>query len=303
MTGVYAPVASIFSKEGDLEVNQTLENMKKILKQTPKMSGFVILGSTGEYPSMASSEKIKLLESVSKEFASSSDQVLIAGTGCGGTKETIEMTKRAADLGYDAAMVVTPYYFKGQMSDAAINHHFETVASASSIPIILYNVPKFTSFDISVKSIETLSKHPNIIGIKESSGSTSKMASCIRFGNQLGPKEGCFFPFAGAVADFLPALSVGAKGGVMALANVIASELVHVHQLWLQRDFEKAAKFHGNLLSLSDAFGKLGVPALKAAMDLSGLYGGQPRSPLLPLSAAERENIKQLLQAVKDAKK
>jgi len=296
LRGIYAPVATIFHKDGELDLHRMVDNLKKLLHENPKMGGLVVLGSNGEYPSLNYEEKIKTLETVGRGMSHSQDHVYIAGTGANSTKETIELTARVADFGYSAAMVVTPYYYKPQMNDEALIKHFTAVANASPVPILLYNVPNFTGIDMSMKTIEKLAYHPNIIGIKESSGNITKTISLVALGKEVATKGGFFGVFAGSGGYYLPALSVGVHGGVFALANILAADLIHLHDLFERREISQAQRLQAALVNINQAITKdYGIPGLKAAMNLLLLHGGPPRSPLQSLELEGIDHIRTLL--------
>jgi 4-hydroxy-2-oxoglutarate aldolase len=188
-------------------------------------------------------------------------------------------------------LVITPHYFGGKMSEAALIHHFTVVADNSVIPILLYSVPKFTHVTVTAKVVSELSQHPNIIGIKESSGNVNLLGQYL---NNMNPD---FNVMIGTAGVLFGGLSIGCAGGVLALANVAPESCVKIFNLVKQAQFEEAKKLQLKMLPVNNAVtATYGVPGLKAAMDMLGYYGGEPRLPLLPASDKEKSEIKQILQ-------
>lgn len=253
------------------------------------LKGFVVLGSNGEYVYLSSEEKRKAVETVVQ--GTPDHMSVIAGTGCESTEETIALTNDCAKLGAHAALVITPHYFGGKMSEAALIHHFTMVADNSAIPILLYSVPKFTHITVTAKVVSELSQHPNIIGIKESSGNVNLLGQYL---NSMSPD---FNVMIGTAGVLFGGLSIGCAGGVLALANVAPENCVKIFDLVKQSQFEEAKKLQLKMLPVNNAVtATYGVPGLKAAMDMLGYYGGEPRLPLLPASDKEKSEIKQILQ-------
>jgi 4-hydroxy-2-oxoglutarate aldolase len=253
------------------------------------LKGFVVLGSNGEYVYLSPEEKRKAVETVVQ--CTSDHMVVIAGTGCESTEETIALTNDCAKLGAHAALVITPHYFGGKMSEAALNHHFTVVADNSAIPILLYSVPKFTHVTVTAKVVSELSRHPNIIGIKESSGNVNLLGQYL---NNMSPD---FNVMIGTAGVLFGGMSIGCAGGVLALANMAPENCVKIYDLVKQAQFEEAKKLQLKMLPVNNAVtATYGVPGLKAAMDMLGYYGGEPRLPLLPASDKEKSEIKQILQ-------
>jgi len=210
--GIYAPIITPFN--GEEHAYELLKfNISKLVKTN--LRGIVVLGSNGEFPLLTKDEKLKVLEAA---LDSRGDKQLIAGTGCVSTKETIELTNAAAKMGYTAAMVVTPYYYTSRMSSAVLKAHFTAVADASEIPIILYNVPPFASVTMPVDLVCELSKHKNIIGVKDTTGSVVQISETSR---NAAPS---FTILAGSAGYLLQSMASGAQGGVMALANILPDE-------------------------------------------------------------------------------
>ena len=229
-----------------------------------------------------------------REFAGA-DKIVLAGSGCESTEQTRRMTSAMADAGADAAVVITPsYYFKGKTPSSLANileAHFLDVADASPIPTLLYNVPANAALELSAESVSRLSRHPNIVGTKESGGDVVKIARIVHEAD----KE--FQVLAGSAGFLAPALLVGAVGGICALANALPNEVVALQRLFQASEMEKTSELQRRLVLPNHLVTKaFGVPGLKKAMEWFGYYGGPCRKPLLPLSSEEEVILKQAFE-------
>ncbi|XP_022094444.1 4-hydroxy-2-oxoglutarate aldolase, mitochondrial-like [Acanthaster planci] len=206
------------------------------------------------------------------------------------TTDTIEMSKMMGEAGADALLVITPFYFKNMMTSEALINHFTKVADNSPVPVVLYSVPANTGLDLPVEVAVELSKHPNIIGMKESGGDVTKIGLIVH-----RTKNSNFQMLAGSAGFFLQSLSVGAVGGVCALANVLGREVCQVQQLFNEGKMEEAMELQHRLIEPNSGVTKgFGVPGLKTAMEWFGLYGGPVRAPLLPLTEAQKVRLREL---------
>lgn len=181
--------------------------------------GYVVHGSNGEYAFTSNQEKIELVKEVKKR--SGKGKLIMAGSGCESTQATIDMTKAMADAGADCALVITPCYYKANMNDAAMLHHFTKVADSVPIPVVLYSVPGNTVYDLPVGVIDKLSAHDNIIGLKDSGGDITKIGLVVK--NAIGKD---FKVLCGSAGFLYAGFHVGAVGGVCAFANVLGQECV-----------------------------------------------------------------------------
>ena len=286
LSGIFPPIPTPFTAKGGLALPALRKNLAHWNRFD--LRGYVILGSNGEFVFLSEQEKLKVLETA--RTATPPDRLLIAGTGCQSTLSTIELTEAAAKIGADAALVLTPSYYKGQMTPVALTQHFHAVADASPIPIIIYNMPACTGIDLTAETVATMAQHPNIIGIKDSGGNVVKMGDIRRL---VGPE---FQVLAGSASFLLPALSVGAVGGVLALANIAPEQCLAIYQHFLDGEWEQARKLQVRMIPVNTAVTRgWGVPALKTAMDMLGLYGGPVRQPLLPLSDTLKAQLRNIL--------
>ena len=286
LKGIFPPIPTPF-KNNRVAHDHLAENIDKW--SGTGLKGFVVFGSNGEYVYLTSEEKCQVIKTVVE--AAPKNMQVIAGTGCESTQATVELTNDCARLGAHAALIVTPHYYGGQMTEDVLKKHFTTVADQSDIPIIIYSVSKFTHINMSAKLIANLSKHPNIVGIKDSDGNVNFLG---QLHNAVDKKFDVLVGTAGALYG---ALTLGCSGGVLAAANVAPKMCVRIMDLIKAGKYETARKLQLKLLPVNNAvtFG-YGVPGLKVAMDLLGYYGGKPRPPLQPAKVKEKLFIKGLLK-------
>ena len=285
LNGIFPPIPTPFIN-GNIAFDELAANIAKWSKTGLK--GLVAMGSNGEYVYLSAKEKRDFIAKV-VEMTPDHMQV-IAGTGCESTKETIELTRDCAELGAHAALVVSPHYYGGKMNEAALIAHFTAVADHSPIPTLLYNVPKFTHINMTCGLVAQLSRHPNIVGIKDSTGNVSQLGDIA---NQVDADFGLLVGTAGALFG---ALALGCVGGVLALANVAPQICVQIYRHVQEGNFEAAKKLQLKMIPVNQAVtAKFGVPGLKAAMDMLGYFGGDPRPPLLPTSEMEKSEIRKIL--------
>ncbi len=283
--GVYPPIPTPFV-DGEIAHDKLAENLTRWNRTD--LAGYVVLGSNGEAAYLSEAERAAVIATARQAIPR--DKLLIVGTGSESTRTTIERTRAAAEAGADAALVLTPCYYKGQMTTEALRRHYFALADASPIPILLYNVPKFTGLELSAETILELAQHPNIAGIKDSGGNVTKLGAVIR----AAPDH--FEVLAGSGGFFYPALVLGAVGGVLALANVAPDQCCQIYQATREGRHEQAQELQLRMIPLNAAVTtRFGVPGLKAALDLLGYYGGEPRSPLSPPNPAQVEEIRRIL--------
>ena len=288
--GVMPPITTPF-QDRKLASDQLKNNFQKWNKTG--LSGYLVLGSNGESVYLNEKEKMKVVE-VSRTSIPRS-KIMMVGTGLESTRETLRFTNQAAEIGADCALVVTPSYFKGSMKPQILYDHFVAVAESSQIGILLYNVPQFTGINLEPEWVAKLSEHPNIVGMKDSSGNIGQLSEIIHLS-----KKG-FAVFVGSAPVFFPALCVGAVGGILAVANVVPQEYVRIQTLFEKGKMNEAKALQNQLTPLAKAVTtKYGIGGLKIAMDLAGYFGGNPRSPLTRPGQATEEELRQLLLRRKD---
>jgi 4-hydroxy-2-oxoglutarate aldolase len=289
--GIFPPIATPFDHKGDLYPIKVRHNVEKWNK-TP-LAGYAVCGSTGESVFLTTEEKIKMWEWVA-EYADSS-KILIAGTGVEGVRETVCLTNRAADLGYKVAMVRTPHYYKNLINrPEAQALYFRAVADQARIPVMIYNWPQVTGVDIMPDAVAMLSEHPNIIAIKESSGSLEKVMQMIR-----DVKPG-FQVLTGSAPTLAPSLAVGCVGAVLAFANAAPYATISIWEAHRTRESAAALDWQNRIARPAQLVTvKYGVPGLKHAMDLNGYYGGPPRLPLTILKPEQQREIEEAFRDIK----
>jgi 4-hydroxy-2-oxoglutarate aldolase len=252
-------------------------------------AGYVVLGSTGEFPLLSEAERDAVL--VAAREAIPRDKAFVAGTGSDSTLLTIRQTKRAAEIGADAAIAITPYHFTKRFAQPAAQvRHYLAVADASPIPIVLYNVPPNTGINLEPDTVARIAEHPNVCGIEDASGDMPQLAQTIH----LTPKS--FHVLVGTASALLPSLAIGSSGGVLALAAIAAREFVEVYALTRQGRWEEAKELCARMIRAERGVpGRYGIGGLKAALDLQGLYGGPCRAPLGTPDGDAIEDIKESL--------
>ncbi|XP_061492270.1 4-hydroxy-2-oxoglutarate aldolase, mitochondrial [Rhineura floridana] len=285
LRGIYPPLATPFTLQGEVDYIRLEENLR--LYAGIPFRGFVVQGSNGEAPYLTQQERLEVVRRVRQ--AVPKEKLLLAGTGCESTQGTIEMTAQMADKGADAALVVTPCYFRGSMTSAALMHHYKQVAEASPIPVILYSVPANTNLELPIDTVLSLAQHPNIVGIKDSGGNITRLGLLVHKTQQED-----FQVLAGSAGFLLASYIVGAAGGICALANVLGTPICQLEHLCCAGSWDEARALQHRLIEPNIAVTrKFGIPGLKQAMDWFGYNGGFCRSPLLPLSEMQAMELRQ----------
>lgn len=340
LQGIFPAVTTPFYPDGAVYYKKIEHNIDRY-SRTP-IAGMVILGSTGEAVMLSDEERREVLR-VTAEVAAP-EKVLIAGTGAESVVETLKLTEYAAKVKYDVALVRTPHFYRPQMKPEALLAFYRTVADRSPLPVLLYTVPPFTAYDLPLEVIAELAEHPNIIGIKESSGNVEKVSAMVKAtshirrtalatevfqavttrmaespakANHSGEfvsadelagggnislvappkiktrnKEVGFQVLVGAAHTLLASLQAGAGGAVLAFAAPAPTICFEIYAAWRDNDLALAqAKQDRVSAATRRIVSELGIPAVKYAMDLNGYYGGLPRMPLLPLTAAQKTDV------------
>ncbi len=285
LDGVYPPILTPFKPDGALDLTGLQANLRRWSRYD--LAGFVVLGSFGESAYLRFEEKVTVLKAAREVIPS--EKLLIAGTGCETTAETLRLGRAAAEAGADAALVITPHFYDPLMDASLLQRHFTAAADDSPIPVLLYNVPLFTHVRLPAEAILALAEHENIPGMKESSGDIVKIARIVH-------QAPDFQVLTGSGSAFLGALAVGARGGVMGLANLAPEEMVTMMSLGRQGRLAEAAAIQQRLLDLDHAITfTFGIAGAKAALDLLGYQGGSVRAPLADLDAVGRSAMREIL--------
>lgn len=348
--GIIAAATTPFYPDEKIYLRKLEANMARYSRSL--LAGMVILGSTGEAVTLNDTETSEVLRVAAE--AAAPEKVLIAGVGRESVKATVETAELAARLRYDAVLVRTPSYYAASLPTAAVLNYFRSVADRSPLPVLLYNIPKCVPYQIPIEMVAELAQHPNIIGIKESSGSleriqalvaatrnaptrtetvttvfeavTARMlepraavqeSSFVSAGDLAGgaavamappaasvktrTKEVGFQVLCGAAHGVLEALEAGASGGILAFAAFAPQACQEIYLAWKDHDQKLAEEKQRRIAAANQRIlGQLGISGVKYACDFNGYYGGRARSPLLPMTAAEKTEIEGLLAEIRN---
>lgn len=287
LDGVLPPLTTPFDAAGNLDLARLADNVARY-NQTG-LRGYVALGSNGEAVHLTPAERQQVIAAIKR--AATPEHTIVAGVNEFSTRAALEATRAAADAGADAALVVTPYFYKGAMSGAVLARFFNEVADAAPLPILLYNVPQNTGVVIDPADIAALAAHPQIIGVKDSSGNMGALAETLR----RAPAD--FAVLVGNGGILYPALTMGARGAVLAVACAAPRAAVELYEAWEAGNHARARELQNRLSPISHIVtAGLGVKALKAALDQLGFYGGAPRPPLMQANPAEQQTITSVLR-------
>ncbi len=286
MEGVFPPMMTPFRENERVDYDMFARNIERWNRE--KLAGYVVLGSNSEASYLSEPEKLRLIR-LTKE-SSKKERIVIAGTGLESARETVRFTQKAAGAGIDAALVLTPSYYIGQMTDKALIDHFSFVADHSPVPILIYNVPKFTHINVSLMVVKELSGHGNIVGIKDSRGDIGQLEEF----RKVAPSR--FHVMAGTASVWYPSLRFGVKAGILALSNFAGNLCARLQSLHELGESGEAEELHQRLLPVNAAVtAQYGVPGLKYAATLAGYEGGCVRRPLQPLDDNAKKEIREIL--------
>jgi 4-hydroxy-2-oxoglutarate aldolase len=286
LQGIFAPLTTPFDADGSVALGRLRENIA-LYNQTG-LAGYVVNGSTSESVLLRWSEIYRIWETAKE--AAAPGRVLLAGSGAEATLETIEHTKRAGQLGFDAALVRTPSFYKPAINDDLLAEHYLRVADAAPIPVLIYSVPIFTHVTVEASLIARLANHPNIVGIKDSSGNVEGVAKII------AAAPSTFSTLVGSAATLYDSLERGASGAILALADGFPELCVDIWEAARNRETSRARALQAKLIQPSKLLGQqYSIPGLKYALDRLGYFGGPPRPPLLPVNPAGRREIDAML--------
>lgn len=287
--GVLAPIATPFQvQSGDLDLEHSASNAQQLLAQG--LDGIVVAGSTGEAPLLDPDEQRRLVAALRAVVPR--DRWLLAGTGAESTRAAIALSRAAAAEGADAVLVRPPSYYSAAHSTQSLAAYFRAVADASPVPVLVYNIPKYTRLPISPELLAELAAHGNIAGAKDSSGDAKNLAAYRAAVPQWSL-------LVGSGSLLVTALELKCQGGIMAVACFAAQLSATIYAAAQAGDWARARELQARLATLDkEIVGKLGPAGIKAAMDCVGLYGGPVRAPLAPLAAPDRDRIGQLLAPI-----
>lgn len=347
--GVFAAVPTPFYSDERVYFRKLEANIARYSRSL--LAGMVIMGSTGEAVELNDAESRDVLRTAAQ--AAAPEKVLIAGVGRESVRATVELAEAAAESRFDAVLVRTPCYYSPLMTTAAVLHYFRSVADRSPLPVILYHIPKFVPYSMPVEVVAELACHPNIIGIKDSSGSVERLQATVEAtrstpkrtvtvtpifeavtGRMLATKSeqvGSFVPaselsggvaiaaappspamktrtrevgfqvLSGSAGTLLESLQAGASGAILAFAACAPQACQEIYLAWKDHDLALAAEKQQRIAAPGQRIaGALGIAGIKYGCDFNGYYGGRPRSPLLPLTAAEKTEVESLLREIRN---
>lgn len=287
LNGIFPPVTTPFNERGDVDYAALSSNISRYNEDG--LAGYVALGSNGEVVHLSTEERTRVIETIKR--GATSEHTIIAGVNELSTRAAIEAARAAADSGADVVLVITPYYYKGSMTQDAFARHFNDVADRSPLPVLIYNVPANTGVVIDSATIANLAAHQNIVGVKDSAGNMGAISETIR------RSAASFQVMVGNGGILFPSLMMGATGAVLAIACAAPRACVELYQAVKAGDHQRGRELQNRIAPLSHIVtAGLGVPGLKAAMEMLGLAGGPPRAPLVPVSSSERERIKAVIR-------
>lgn len=290
LAGISLPICTPFLSGGGVALSHLRANIVKY--NGVPLRGYVPAGSTGESAFLTRSEKLRVWEAVRE--AAAPGRLVIAGAAAESVRDTIALVRAAAERNCDAALILTPHYYKAQMARPESQlGYFRAVADAARIPILIYNFPQGTGIDLPADVVRQLAEHPNIAGIKESSPDIDKIAAVIA----AVPKS---FPvLIGASTKYAASLALGAVGGILAIADALPAATFQIQERHSAGDLDGARQAQERILEAAGVAPRYGIQGLKYAMDLMGFHGGPPRPPLLPVSSSEKSEIEDLFRGLR----
>jgi 4-hydroxy-2-oxoglutarate aldolase len=285
LTGIIPPVVTPFDKQGKLDIKA----LQKFLGQLePHVDGFLLLGSNGETPYLEEAERDQVI-SAAREVIPKSKPMLV-GTGAESTRATMQRSQVAQKLGADALLVLAPFYNRASMTPSILDKHFRAVADAVDVPVYVYNIPQVTGITHSSQWLASIATHPNVVGMKDSSGDIMTLTETLR----LVPPT--FNSLTGNAPTLLPALSVGAQGAILAIANVVPEMCKAIMVAFEYGQLEKARALQYQLNPLAYAVTRdYGIAGLKAVARARGFSVGYSRTPLQDVSAEDAKRLEKML--------
>lgn len=289
LNGVLIPAATPFDPvTGDVDVVAMRANVRAWLETD--VLGIVIAGSTGEAVFLDREERRSLVEAARDVVPP--DRLLVAGTGAESTRTTLRLTREAASAGADAVLVMPPAFYKGAMTPETLRVHYREVADRSPVPVIVYQVPlRFSTLDLGTGLVAELSRHQNVVGIKDSRGDLELVGTLVE------QCSGEFQVLVGNGALLYASLELGAVGGILGVANLAPAGCADLIRTFREGDAREAGRLQELVGPVhKEVVAGLGVPGVKAGLDLLGLHGGDPRLPLRPLPDADRVKVEAALE-------
>lgn len=282
LKGIFLPIVTPFNRQGGVDEGRFQENLARYVETG--LAGIVVAGSTGEAPYLTERERLRLVELARRRVRP--PMLLVAGTGLESTSATLALSREAVERGADVLLVITPSYFKSRMDSAALTAHYHAVAGGVRRPVEIYSIPQFTGIRFEVEILARLSRHPNIVGLKESSGDLAFLRAVL---HRVRPG---FRVLVGSGVIILEGLRSGATGGVLGQAGFVPELCVGLYEAFRRGHLRSARELQARLAPLVQKINlPHGVAGVKAALDFCGYAGGPPRPPLLPLGAGARRAV------------
>ena len=286
--GVIPPMVTPFKMNGDLDTDSFVSNIEKWNKSP--LAGYLVIGSNSETAYLGEEEKLELVK-LTVEHAGK-DRLIMAGSGLESARETIKLTNKCAKLGAHCALVLTPFYYGSSMDSKAMIRFFTEVADSSDIPILIYNVTKFTHVNIGADAVAALSCHRNIVGMKDSNGDVPQLATFLRVADRS------FQVMTGTYSAWYPALAMGIDATISAMANCCPNEIAETQDLYEKGRLKESFELYQRMFPVNAAVtGTYGIAGLKYACDYLGYSGGHVRNPLADCGAAQQEQLRTIIDA------
>jgi 4-hydroxy-2-oxoglutarate aldolase len=285
LSGIFLPISTPFLENEEVDYEGLIFNLRYYAGTGVK--GYLALGSNGENKSLTEEEKLKVLKTIVTHKGQG--QVVMAGAAYEAQRDVERFMIEAGTIGGDSLLVLSPSYFKKQMTEEVLYRFFTTVADRSPMPLLPYNAPEFNGLNLTPQLVRRLAAHPNIVGMKDSA--PSGIENFLEFASDK------FHVLAGSINFLFPAMMRGAVGGTVSLANSFPLMALELFDCGVMRDEKKGVLLQERILRINKAIsGKYGIPGVKAAMNLAGLKGGIPRRPLLPLTETQCEELRENLK-------
>ncbi|HYP53921.1 MAG TPA: dihydrodipicolinate synthase family protein [Pyrinomonadaceae bacterium] len=288
LRGILLPFPTPFDDSGDFDADALRSNLRRW--NETGVGGYVALGSTGERVHLEADEYARVIETARESVPR--ELLFVAGAGQHGTRASVAEVRQAARAGADAVLLITPHFYRSAMSPDALAAQFEAVADESPVPVVIYSIPQNAGLAVSPETVARLAGHPNVVGLKDSSGDIVNLAETLR----LVPED--VSVLTGHGGTIYPALSAGARGGILAVGCAAPRLAVAVQRAFDAGRHESALVMQRRLAPLAKAVTvRYGVGGLKAALDLAGYAGGRVRAPLRMPDEDARREIARLLDA------
>ena len=284
--GIIPPMITPFKANGDLDTSAFVSNIEKWNKA--KLAGYLVTGSNSETVYLSEEERLELVK-LTVEHAEK-DRLVMAGSSLESARETIKLTNKCASLGAHCALVLTPFYYGSSMDSKAMIRFFTEVANNSDIPILIYNVTKFTHVNIAADAVAELSRHKNIVGMKDSNGDVPQLATFLRVADPG------FQVMTGTYGAWYPALAMGITGIISAMANCCPNEIAKTQELYEAGKHKEAFDLYQRMFPVNAAVtGSFGVAGLKYVCDYLGYSGGHVRNPLADCDETQQEQLRAIV--------